>query len=98
VTARPTPNPVVKPQAVIRLAASQDCWVKLSTSSGQSIYEGTIQAGSSMTWQEKHAVSMVIGNPPGITLTVNGKAEQMNTVQVVTLSIDPLSKTPVTVG
>jgi hypothetical protein len=40
----------------------------------------------------------VIGNPPGAQLTVNGKPEQMNTVDVVTLSIDPHSKTPVTVG
>lgn len=98
VIARQTPRPAAKPQAVIRLTASQNCWVQLSTSGGQSIYEGTILAGSSMTWYEKHAVSMVIGNPPGITLTVNGKAEQMSTGQVVTLSIDPLSKTPVTVS
>jgi hypothetical protein len=40
----------------------------------------------------------VIGNPRGVKLTVNGKAEQMNTVQVVTLSVNPSSKTPVTVG
>jgi cytoskeletal protein RodZ len=95
-TTHPAAN--AKPQAVIKLTASQDCWVKLTAASGQSIYEGTIQAGSSMTWHEKHAVSMVIGNPPGIALSVNGKAEQMNTVQVVTLGIDPLSQRPVTVG
>ena len=51
-----------------------------------------------MTWNEKNQVSLVIGNPPGITLTVNGKTQQMNTRQVVTLNINPLSKTPVTVG
>jgi len=43
-------------------------------------------------------VSMVIGNPPGAKLTVNGKPQQMNTVNVVTLSINPHSDTPVTVG
>lgn len=93
-----TAHPAAKRQAVIRLTASQDCWVRLSGSGGQSIYEGTIAAGASMTWREKHAVSMVIGNPTGIVLTVNGKAERMHTVRVVTLSIDPRSKTPVTVG
>ena len=51
-----------------------------------------------MTWDEKNPVSMVIGNPPGVELTVNGKPQQMNTAQVVTLNINPLSKTPVTVG
>jgi hypothetical protein len=57
-----------------------------------------VLAGSTKTWHEKNPVSMVIGNPPGITLTVNGKHQQMSKVNVVKLSINPLSKTPVTVG
>ena len=51
-----------------------------------------------MTWDEKHPVSMVIGNPPAIKLTVNGKQQQMSSVQVVHLSINPSSQTPVTIG
>ncbi len=86
------------PRAVIKLTATQDCWVGLNTPSGQSLFKGTILAGSTRTWHEKHAVSIVIGNPSGIVLTVDGKPEQLNTVQVVTLHIDPSSKTPVTVG
>ena len=86
------------PEAVIRLTAAQDCWVGLDSPTGKSLYQGTVLAGSTMTWHEKHPVSMVIGNPPGVTLTVNGKHQQMSTVQVVRLSINPLSKTPVTVG
>ena len=86
------------PEAVIRLTAAQDCWVGLNSPTGQTIYQGTVLAGSTMTWHEKNAVSMVIGNPPGVTLTVNGKHQQMSTIQVVKLSINPLSKTPVTVG
>jgi cytoskeletal protein RodZ len=86
------------PRAVIKVTATQDCWVGLNASGGRSLYQGTILAGATMTWREKHAVSLVIGNPPGIVLTVNGKPEQLNTVQVVTLNINPSSKTPVTVG
>jgi cytoskeletal protein RodZ len=86
------------PVAVIQLTAAQDCWVGLNNPTGQSLYQGTVLAGSTMTWHEKHPVSMVIGNPLGVTLTVNGKHQQMRTVQVVRLSINPLSKTPVTVG
>ena len=86
------------PEAVIRLTAAQDCWVGLNSPTGQSLYQGTVLAGSTMIWHEKHPVSMVIGNPLGVTLTVNGKHQQMSTVQVVTLSINPLSKTAVTVG
>ena len=85
-------------RAVIKVTATQDCWVGLNTPSGQSLYQGFVLAGSTRTWNEKHAVSIVIGNPAGIVLTVNGKPEQLNTVQVVTLNIDPASKTPVTIG
>jgi cytoskeletal protein RodZ len=87
-----------KNEAVIKLTATSDCWVGLSSPTGQSLYQGIVPAGQTMSWDEKHPVSMVIGNPPGAQLTVNGKPQRMNTVQVVTLSINPLSKTPVTVG
>jgi hypothetical protein len=99
-----TPSPVThttappKDEAVIKLTAISDCWVGLNSPTGQSIYQGIIPAGTTRTWDEKKPVSMVIGNPPGIKLTVNGKPEQMNTVQVVHLSINPASQTPVTVG
>jgi hypothetical protein len=41
---------------------------------------------------------MVIGNPPCVKLTVNGKTQHMQPGTVVTLNINPSSKTPVTVG
>jgi cytoskeletal protein RodZ len=87
-----------KNEAVIKLTAISDCWVGLNSPTGRSIYEGIVPAGTTRTWDEKQQVSMVIGNPPGIKLTVNGKPQQMNTVQVVHLSINPASQTPVTVG
>jgi cytoskeletal protein RodZ len=107
-TAKPKPKPSVKPkavakavpkgQAVIKLTAVSSCWVGIDSATGQSLYEGIVQAGQTVTWDEKHPVSLVIGNPPGVELTVNGKTEQTNTVQVLTLSINPDSKTPVTVS
>jgi cytoskeletal protein RodZ len=99
-TAKPAVRKIAPtvPEAVIQLTAAQDCWVGLDSPTGKSIYEGTVLAGSTMTWREKNAVSMTIGNPPGVTLTVNGKQQQMSKVNVVTLSINPLSKTPVTIG
>jgi cytoskeletal protein RodZ len=96
-----TPTPVAHasgpPEAVIKLTAVQDCWVGLTNASGNQIYQGTILAGNTMTWREKHPVNMVIGNPAGIVLTVNGKPETPDTVQVVTVSIDPASKTTVAI-
>jgi cytoskeletal protein RodZ len=86
------------PEAVIRLTAAQDCWVGLNSNSGHTLYQGVVTAGSTKTWSEKNQVSMTIGNPPGITLTVNGKTQQLSKGKVARLSINPLSKTPVQVG
>jgi cytoskeletal protein RodZ len=105
-TATVHPRPTTTPQpaipantAVIRLTAKSDCWVGISSSTGQQISQSLVHAGQTVTWTEKQPVAMVIGNPPGISLTVNGKQEPMNTVQVVTVHINPLSKTvPVTMN
>jgi cytoskeletal protein RodZ len=89
---------VPKDEAVITLTAITDCWVGFDSPSGQSLSQVTVPAGQTMTWHEKHAVSMVIGNPPGVKLTVNGKTQHMQAGQVATLNINPSSKNPVTVG
>jgi cytoskeletal protein RodZ len=86
------------PEAVIRLTAAQNCWVGLNSTTGRTLYQGLILAGSTKTWNEKNQVSLVIGNPPGITLTVNGKTQHLSKGQVARLNIDPFSKTPVQVG
>jgi cytoskeletal protein RodZ len=99
-----TPKPTavtkapLKDEAVIKLIATSPCWVGLNSSSGKSLYQGIVPAGQTKTWDEKQTVSMVIGNPPGVKLTVNGKPEQMSKTSVVTLNINPSAKTPVTVG
>ena len=100
VTAKPATPKAVPPknEAVVTLAAKSDCWVGFSSPTGQSLYQGVVSAGRTMTWDLKHPASMVIGNPPGVNVSVNGKPERMSTVNVVTLNINPLSKTPVTVG
>ncbi len=96
--AKSSAKPKKRKEAVIKLTAVTDCWIGLDSSSGATIYEGTVPAGQTMTWDEKNPVSLVIGNPTGAKLTVNGKAERMNTVQVVKFSIDPKAKTPVSLG
>jgi cytoskeletal protein RodZ len=87
-----------KKEAVIKLTALTDCWIGLDSSSGATIYQGTVPAGQTMTWDERSAVSLVIGNPTGAKLTVNGKSQKMNTVQVVRFSIDPKAKPTVSMG
>jgi hypothetical protein len=42
-----------------------------------------------MTWTEKQAVSIRLGNPGGITLSVDGQRQSIGTVLPVTLSYSP---------
>ena len=100
-TVKPTPEPKPKPKpspsakaapadVVIHLTANEDCWVQLTSSGdGTQLYTGTIPAGGSMTWTEKHAVQVTLGNPGGIVLTVDGKRETPDTAQPVTLDFSP---------
>ncbi len=100
-TVKPTPKPVSHPTpsatptpsgVVIQLTADEDCWVQLTSSrDGSQIYMGTIPAGSSMTWTEKDAVKVTLGNPAGVVLTVNGKRQTPDTALPVTLSFSPAS-------
>jgi cytoskeletal protein RodZ len=84
-TPSPTPSDVV-----IKVAANEECWVLLTRASdGSQIYMGVVPAGTSMTWTEKQAVSLRLGNPGGITLTVNGQRHNINTVLPVTLNFSP---------
>ncbi len=91
-TPHPSPRPTPAPpnEARIHLTALQDCWVLLtSTSTGAQIYMGVIPAGKSVSWTEKQAVSLRLGNPPGVMLTVNGKRQNTGTPQPETLNISP---------
>jgi cytoskeletal protein RodZ len=73
---------------VIALSAvSSDCWVELTTTTNHLIFEGTIPVGTSKRWTEHKAVSLVIGNPGGVTLTVNGKTKTPPAGQPVTLTL-----------
>ncbi len=96
---KPTPKPKPRPSSpataapadvVIHLTANERCWVQLKSSiDGTQIYMGTIPAGSSMTWTEKHAVQVTLGNPGGIVLTVDGKRQTPDTAEPVTLDFSP---------
>jgi transcriptional regulator with XRE-family HTH domain len=96
-SAKPSTHPSPSPSfsasdVVIHLTATEDCWVLLTSShDGSQIYMGVVPAGSSMTWTEKQAVSVRLGNPGGVVLTVNGKRQNPNSITPVTLSFSPQS-------
>ena len=81
-------------EVVIRLAATENCWVQLTTATGTQIYQGIVYAGTSMHWVERQAVSLMLGNPGGVSLTVNGRnAVPAGQHTPVTLSLGPGQKT-----
>jgi cytoskeletal protein RodZ len=91
-TATASPKPSATPSdVVITVAAGQEpCWVLLTKASdGSQLFENTLAAGTTMTWTEKEAVDIRLGNPGSIVLTVDGKRESLHTVLPVTLSYSP---------
>jgi transcriptional regulator with XRE-family HTH domain len=88
-TAAPTPAPQ-SDRVVIHLTAVQTCWVLLTrTRDGSQIYMGEVPAGSSKSWTEKVPVSLEMGNPPGVQLTVNGVRQHTDVPNVLTLKFSP---------
>jgi cytoskeletal protein RodZ len=92
----PTPSAVHHRRLTIRLTATQDCWVQFTRPHGQFLFQVYVLSGSTRTWRFRHAVSMQIGNPGGIVLTVNGKdlGHPGAYGQPVTLNFGPGQKLP----
>ncbi|MBV8992406.1 MAG: DUF4115 domain-containing protein [Pseudonocardiales bacterium] len=81
-------------EVVIRLSATENCWVDLTTANGRQIYSGIVYPGTSMHWVETQPVTMQLGNPGGVSLTVNGRDPvRAGQTQPVTLSLGPGQKT-----
>jgi cytoskeletal protein RodZ len=88
----PTPTRTAAPSndVIIQLTAVEDCWVFLTSDQGNNtIYSGVVPAGSTQTWKETKAVSLRLGNPAGVVLTVNGKKQSPGTSQPITLTLGP---------
>jgi len=72
----------------IKLTAVRDCWVQLTSTGGATLFSGMVYAGNSMNWTERHPVTMVLGNPSGVKVLVNGKNPvPPGSVSTVTLSL-----------
>ncbi|HEY6310429.1 MAG TPA: RodZ domain-containing protein [Streptosporangiaceae bacterium] len=95
-TPKPTPSPTPTPapaQLVIKVTAAEDCWISITKASdGSQLYMGVVSAGNSMTWTETSAVQMVLGNPGGVVLTVNGQEEHPDPNRVAHLSFSVPSR------
>jgi len=91
-TGHPAPTPAaVSPYAhevVVSLTAIQDCWVGFATPGGGYLTQAYVVAGTSKSWTFGYAVQMRLGNPGGISLTVDGRNPlPPGTTNPITLSL-----------
>lgn len=83
------------PGVVISLTAvSEPCWADLTTPGGATIFQGIVNTGTSKTWTERQAVTLKLGNPGAVTLTVDGKSRTGLGSEPVTLSLGPSHGSP----
>jgi cytoskeletal protein RodZ len=80
-------------EVVISLTAvSEPCWADLTGRGGATIFEGIVGTGTSKTWTERQAVTLRLGNPGAVTLTVDGKKRTGLGSDPVTLSLNPRNR------
>jgi len=93
-TPAPPAAPSGAPDLTISLTAVREpCWVDLTTSGGATIFQSIVYPGTSKTWKQRRAVTLEIGNPAAITLTVNGKIRRGLGPEPVTMSLAPGQRT-----
>jgi hypothetical protein len=82
-------------EVVISLTAvTEACWADLATPAGATIFAGILGPGTSKTWTERRAVTLQLGNPDAVTLTVDGKSRAGLGSQPVTLRLAPGKRSP----
>jgi cytoskeletal protein RodZ len=72
----PKPTVVAAPyahQVVVQLTAVEDCWVEFTTPGGAYLSQAYVVGGTSKSWTFGYPVDMRLGNPAGVSLTVDGK-------------------------
>jgi cytoskeletal protein RodZ len=101
--AKPKPTPTTststatyRRELVVKLVVKDaPCWVEFTTYPGGTyVTQATLQAGQHKTWTFKHAVSMQIGNPGAVVLTVNGHSHGSpgQVGSPITLSFHPVKQ------
>lgn len=80
--ASPSASPSTSPTDVVAqadgvtvklLVTGRASWVRVTTGTGTTLYEGTLVNGQSKTFRDKSKIKLLIGNAGAVTLNVNGR-------------------------
>ena len=65
-----------KPAGDVEVSASftDRCWTQV-IADGQTLFEGTMEAGKTMNWKGKEKVVLIAGNAGAVEITVNGQSQ-----------------------
>jgi cytoskeleton protein RodZ len=69
-------NPTAK-LAKLSFIAYEDTWVSVTDANGKKVYDEILPAGSTKTVEAEPSVSVIVGNEPGTSLSMNGKKIDM---------------------
>jgi hypothetical protein len=72
---------------LVQLAAAEGCWVGVYAADGTLKWQAYVPAGAARSWVFAHRVSIKIGNPRDIVLTVNGHRINSLDSQAMTLNL-----------
>lgn len=79
-TSTPAPSPSPKPtptqsaRLVVAMQFVRECWLRV-TVDGKVVFEGTLQPGTSRSWDGSNFITVRAGNAGGVRVTFNGKQE-----------------------
>ncbi len=59
-------------KVTVEVSATEKSWVQVTTGTGQELYQGLMESGTSKSFSDKQQLRLVVGNAGGVELTVNG--------------------------
>jgi cytoskeletal protein RodZ len=71
-SAPPVAPTVLKKPVTLTAKYTDQCWT-LVTADNKTIYEGTPQAGDTLTWEAEQNITLKVGNAGGIDIVYNGQ-------------------------
>lgn len=88
-TIEPSPTPSLAAPVVVSVELSDRAWISVEID-GETVYEGTLESGTTETWTGQSNITLTTGNAGGVALSFNGNDPvvlgEVGVVETVTLT------------